>query len=259
MKPEFKSWRSYLDFAGVTRYRQRYIRDSDVDTFLETVLATSKGRERPIPKETIFWRAQLGYDLEPVDVDGESIADLPRAFRFNRMKPVYGEAMEGRANPKGIPYLYVATQKDTALSEVRPWPGSLVSLAQLKTLRDMVIIDCTVKNRGDSFYFEEPGPEKKELAVWRDIDRAFSEPVTPNDRVADYAPTQILAELFKSNGIDGIAYRSRFGTKGFNLVFFDLAAAEVINCSLYEAKDLSFHFEQAGNTYFSKEHYKIGS
>jgi hypothetical protein len=256
MNFEFKSWNSYSDFAGHTKYRQRYIRDSDVDTFLETVLSTSKGREKAIPKETIFWRAQLGCDLEPIDVDGESITDLPRAFSFDRMKPSHRTAVEGRANPKGIPYLYVATQKNTALSEVRPWLGSLISLAQLKTLSDIVIIDCTAKNHEDSFYFEEPETEKKELAVWCDIYRAFSEPVTTNDRVADYVPTQILAELFKCKGFDGIAYRSRFGAKGFNLALFDLDTAEVINCSLYEAEDVSFRFEQAGNTHFSKEHYE---
>jgi hypothetical protein len=255
MKPEFKSWRSYSDFAGAVKYKWRYIRDSDTDKFLETVLLTSKGRERPVPKETIFWRAQPGYDLEPDYVDGRYMGDLPRAFSFDRMKPVPGAGMEGRVNPKGVPYLYVATQRDTALSEVRPWLGSLISLAQIKTLRDTVIVDCTVKNREDSIYFEEPDSEKKELAVWCDIDSAFSEPVTPNDRLADYVPTQSIAELFKSKSFDGIAYRSRFGAKGFNLALFDLAAAEVINCSLYEARDLSFHFAQAGNTNFSKAHY----
>jgi len=255
MKPEFKSWRSYQDFARAVKYQNRYIRDPDVEEFLQTLLFITKGRKKRIPKGKLFWRAQLGYCLEPVEVDGEHVDDLPRAFRFDRMTPFRGAATEGRANPKGIPYLYVATQKDTALSEVRPWLGSLISLAQVKTLRDIVIIDCTLKNREDSIYFEEPESEKKELAVWCDIDRAFSEPVTPNDRVADYVPTQILTELFKSKGFDGIAYRSRFGAKGFNLALFDLAAAKVINCSLYETRDVSFHFEQAGNTYFSKEHY----
>jgi len=251
---EFKSWRSYFDFAGATKYQRRYIRDLDTDRFLGTVLSTSKGRERPIPKETIFWRSQLGYDLEPVDVDGEHISELPRAFRFGRMKPVPGEAKEGRANPKGIPYLYVATQKETALSEVRPWVGSSISLAQVKILRDVVVIDCSMKHPSESFYLDKPDPEKKESAVWSDIDRAFSEPVTPSDGVADYVPTQIIAEVFRTNGFDGIAYRSRFGKKGFNVALFDLAIAEVINCSLYEAKDLSFYFEQSGNTHFSKKH-----
>lgn len=256
MKPEFKSWRSYPEFAGAAKYRWRYVRHSDSDRFLEPVLFTSKARERHIPKGTIFWRAQLGNDLEPVDVGGGTMADFPRAFRFDRMKPLPDVASEGRANPKGIPYLYVATQRDTALSEVRPWLGSLISLAQLKTLRDIVIIDCTVKNREDSIYFEEPDSEKKELAVWSDIDKAFSEPVTLNDRIPDYIPTQIIAEQFKNRDLDGIAYRSRFGDKGFNLPLFVLGVAQVINCSLYEAKGLSFQFEQVGNTHFSKEHYE---
>jgi hypothetical protein len=83
----------------------------------------------------------------------------------------------------------------------------------------------------------EPGREQRESAMWSDIDRAFSEPVIPSDREADYVPTQIIAELFKANGFDGIAYRSTFGEKGFNVALFDLATAEAINCSLYEAKN----------------------
>lgn len=41
------------------------------------------------------------------------------------MKPLSNSASEGRANPKGIPYLYVATDKETAMSEVRPSLGAI--------------------------------------------------------------------------------------------------------------------------------------
>ena len=45
-----------------------------------------------------------------------------------RMKPLAGWAREGRADLKGILYLYLAAAKDPALAEVRPRLGSMISL-----------------------------------------------------------------------------------------------------------------------------------
>ncbi|MEX6396516.1 RES family NAD+ phosphorylase [Providencia hangzhouensis] len=59
--------------------------------------------------------------------------------------------------------------------------------------------------------------QQKEKAVWTDIDNAFSTPVTRSDDKANYAPTQILAELFRSAGYDAIAYKSHFGDEGYNI------------------------------------------
>lgn len=85
-------------------------------------------------------------------------------------------------------------------------------------------------------------------SVWADIDRAFSQPVSPSDDTADYVPTQIIADLFKSKGYDGIIYRSAFGG-GYNVALFDLEMAELSNCGLYTVKDLKFDFGQAGKPY----------
>lgn len=104
-------------------------------------------------------------------------------------------------------------------------------------------------------YFKEPEPEKREIAVWRDIDKAFSMPVTSNETTSDYVPTQIIAELFKNDGFDGIAYRSSLG-KGHNITLFDLDTADLINCALYEAKKVSFDFAQISNRYFISKYFK---
>ncbi len=89
--------------------------------------------------------------------------------------------------------------------------------------------------------------------MWSDIDRAFSRPVTPSDEIADYVPTQIIAELFRANGLDGVAYRSALG-ESHNLAIFDIDAADVIKCSLFEAKKIDFTFKEAANPYFVKKH-----
>ena len=248
---EFKSWNSYRHFANRVRRKARFIRTSEDDNFLREVLRTAKSRIKEVPADFGLWRAQLGHGWRPIYQDGQYIDDFPAAYPPDRMKPLEGRATEGRANPKGIPVLYLSTHNKTAMSEVRPWLGSLVSCALFRTTRPLKIVDFSVYHRcGVVFYFSEPDASKREEAVWTQIDRAFSEPTTPADDTADYVPTQVIAELFNSEGCDGIAYKSAFGDKGYNIVLFDPADAELTSCALFEAKSLKFRFEQSDNPYW---------
>ena len=251
---EFKSWNSYRNFANRVRRKTRYIRTLEDDDFLREVLRTSQNRIQDLPADTGLWRAQLGHDWRPLCQDGQYIDDLPTAYPPERMKPLPGRATEGRANPKGIPVLYLSTRRKTAMSEVRPWLGSLVSCAHFRTTRTLKIVDFSVHHRsGFVLYFSEPDASKREEAVWRQIDRAFSEPTTAADDTADYVPTHVIAELFKNEGCDGIAYKSAFGKKGYNIVLFDPADAELTSCTLYKAKSLNFRFEQSDNPYWLEQ------
>lgn len=251
---EFASYRSYWAFEQGVRRRNRYVHDSEVGAFLATLVATSEKRMERIGPAGQLWRAQLGHDVEPIHQGGEHIDDEPVPYSKERMKPKADRAPEGRANPKGIPYLYLATDRDTALAEVRPWIGSLISVGQFRLTRDLRVINCTNDRDGKlRFYLDgEPSPEERETSVWQDVDRAFSRPVAPSDDAADYIPTQIIAELLKSHGYDGIAYRSALGL-GHNVALFDLGAAQLINCFLFQATAMKFGFNEAGTPYFVKQ------
>jgi hypothetical protein len=83
----------------------------------------------------------------------------------------------------------------------------------------------------------------------------FSRPVTPDEPVTEYVPTQILAEAFRAHGYDGIGYRSLLG-KGLNFALFDCAVAELINCGLYETNAIEFKFDQCNHPYFIRKHYE---
>ena len=180
----------------------------------------------------------------PIFQENEHVSDDAIPFSQERMKPIPNMANEARANPKGISCLYGATDKDAAMAEVRPWLGSKISVGQFKIIKDITLVNCSEGHEKNTvFYLKEPTAEKKEEAVWSDIDRAFSNPVTPNDSVADYIPTQIIAELFKNNGLDGIGYKSNFG-KGHNIVLFDLNVADIITCSLFKTDKIDFSFKQ---------------
>jgi hypothetical protein len=256
--PEFKSWRSFWKFEQATKNQTRYVHAPEVEAFLDTVLQTTEKRIEVIAQEQILWRAQLGCDWEPIYEKGEYIDDNPTPQPPERMKPLSGRASEGRANPKGIPYLYLATNRDTALAEVRPWIGSFISVGQFKTLRELRLVNCTTHQRGFRFYLKEPSAEEREESVWADIDRAFARPVSPSDDIADYVPTQIVAELFKANNFDGVAYRSSLGD-GHNVALFDLDMAELVSCFLFQVKSIRFEFQESANPYIVRKHSDIDS
>jgi len=256
---EFKSYKSYWTFALSITTRRRYVNDADQTEFLQTVLATSVSRQENIPAGSIFWRSQRGNDWEPQDDgDGEGPYGVEAPLGPARMKPRANCAREGRANPKGIPYLYLATHDKTAVSEVRPWIGEYVSLAQFALKRDARVINCTTENHSMMIYSHEPAPEERERRVWRDIDRAFSQPVTSDDDTAVYAPTQVLAEYFREHGLDGVAYRSSVGP-GHNLAFFDIEVAVQKNCNLVQIDNMNLEFSQAANPYFLTDTPKDGA
>jgi len=254
---KFDSWKSYQNFEQSVRRKARYVFEDHVKKFLETVIATSKGRKRKLSVGRVLWRAQQGDHWETVCVNGDEFDDhgpLPP----QRMKPLAHSAREGRVNPKGIACLYLATDKDTAMAEVRPWIGSYISIGQFKTLKDLVLIDCSVEHATNiifHWYAKEPPPAVREKSIWAQIDHAFSEPVNPDETSADYAPTQILAEAFRSSGYDGIVYKSLLG-KGFNVALFDINAADLVNCCLFKAESITFRFDQAGNPYVVNKYFE---
>jgi hypothetical protein len=203
----FKSAESYGLFSREVRMERRYARTAEAEEFLRSVAITCRSRIKEIPQGFILWRAQLGSDWDTLE-DTRLLVAVPHPP--NRMKPLRHCAIEGRANPKGIPCLYLSTTAKAAMSEVRPWVGSEISVGRFTTTRPLTVVDCSVLH-GQYFKLRFDRPigkgmpdEKIDDVVWAEIDRAFSEPVTKNDDTDAYAPTQTLAELFRHEGYDGI-------------------------------------------------------
>ncbi|MEH0196323.1 RES family NAD+ phosphorylase [Caulobacter sp. CCNWLY153] len=250
----FPSWRSYWLFERSVTREFRYVRPPEVEAFLQAVLVTSQSRKIDIPRGSLFWRAALGHDWRAYNscIDDE----VPCAHPPARMKPLPDKASDGRANARGIPCLYMATSKTTAMAEVRPWIGSKVSVGQFRTNRPLSVVDCSRRHDASPFFLDleigngEPSSEERTEAVWTHIDKAFAEPMTRSDDQADYAATQILAELFKSAGFDGVVYKSNFGKDGYNIALFDPNAADLIKCGLFELKAIEPDFKASDDFYY---------
>jgi RES domain len=273
--PTFESWKQYAEFSWFVKRKSRHILDAKNQRFLDAVVETSAKRKGFIQKGAALWRAQLGHAWSTEimrDENGQEVDsfEVEGPFPPERMIPLPDRANEGRVNPKGIPCLYFSTDMDTAMTETRPWIGSHVSVAQFVILKDLSVVDCSADSAKAGLIIErkagavegewewgvkDPNPDEWENIVWGDINRAFSQPVARTDDVAEYAPTQILAEAFRSAGLDGVVYGSRLGV-GKTVAIFDLAAAELANCHLYQLEAINPKFSMAANPYYVTKYCK---
>jgi RES domain len=251
MPSPFKAWMDFIRFASDVKYSARHVLTDDTVAFLDALYRSGNGRHCRITKGGEVWRAQAGHETHVCD-DGEQSLEEPRPYLPDRMKPLRAAAVEGRANPKGIPCLYVATTRETAMSEVRPWVGSTLSLGQFELTKDLKLVDFSVGHDStlEPLLFKHTAEELDD-SIWAQVDKAFSKPVGTTPSTAEYVPTQIIAEFFRAKGFDGVRYKSKLAA-GFNIALFDLDAARLHTCSLVKVKSVEFTFGELERTYRAK-------
>jgi hypothetical protein len=194
-----------------------FLLDSEAAAFLKPHL---QKLERILPNMTTCYRARVGVadTLMPMFGSGEQ-----RHFRpyvgAQLGAPPPPMATAGRLNRVGVALLYVATDIETALSEVRPHPGDLMSIGQFSSARALRIADFNEISIADYAISDE---SIDQYLVLKSIDDLFSQPVTPSER-HKYGFTQFLSDVIRHLGFDGIGYKSSVGD-GTNLALFDPSA-----------------------------------
>lgn len=142
-------------------------------------------------------------------------------------------ASHGRANPAGIPYLYVASQEITAISEVRPHAGETVTIARVN-LPTLQIIDLRSPRKTFSPfslpYEDTLDSFREDLDFLEKLGEELSRPVLQKSAAYDYIPSQYLCEFVKKCGYDGVMYKSAT-EGGVNLALFDHTRANIIDVS----------------------------
>lgn len=238
----FNSWEDFRNFQEDVKFTSRFIHSPSTDEFLRNIERTLPARERPLPAGEILHRGQIGFD------EYKEEGELKHCcFNADRMKPIPNKGREGRANPKGISYLYLSADENTALAELRPHIHQGISIAKFKIQRDLRIIDCHSVAKYYSYpelIFNSPITQDEITnAIWSMINDAFSKPVTNEDHGSEYVPTQILAEYFKSKKYDGIRFKSSVG-EGYNILLFNPADANMTDNAVMEATSISYQFEK---------------
>lgn len=254
-----EDWRRFTSYLCEVN---RFILSDRWDNFIGHVVRTSRKRAKMLKRGTKLVRARIGISWVEFD-DGEK---QPSPFSPHEMgcppKPL---AKAGRLNSQGIPYLYLATDINTAVAEVRPWIGAEISVGIFEILSDIGIVDTSddepqselslyefvtedgqlrdVKKRPPDCYTAN----EKEKHVWGAINSAFSRPVSPSESPLSYLSTQYLSEKLKTEGYDGIAYKSSLNKEGHNVAIFDPKKAKCVGCRMYEVERLRYDVRESGN------------
>jgi len=236
----FNSWADYLEFQKFVASERRYIFPNNIQLFLAQLVGTSAGRELKIDKGTTFWRSRMGRAKD------NKYTDPPEPHSKKEMLPFRDGAPDGRVNPKGINYLYVASDEKTAISESRPWIEADVSLAKIENIKDLKVIDITADSGPFPVWSYEPSDELKETAVWTHLIHAFSRPVDRNEFQAKYAATQVISEVFRDQGYDGVKYGSS-AASGTCVAIFDIDTVRVVDTYVCRVSKIDVEFGYIGD------------
>lgn len=246
---EFQTWRAFDRFSKKVKFDTRYIYDHEQERFLETVSNTAKNRIVRISAGDVLFRSQLGCDYKDKTLEGgEILHDVEFPFSDERMLPRRQRATPGRANSQGIPVIYASNDRYTALAESRPWIGSDISLAHLRVKKDLTLVTLESSIKGDKYFFEEPNPDVREEMIWYRMNRAFSKPNLRQSDTSEYAVTQVLSELFRNEGYDGICFDSSLGN-GKNLALYDIECVEVGYVELQQVEKIKYSFKEYAYPY----------
>jgi hypothetical protein len=159
--------------------------------------------------------------------------------------PPKRSASHGRANPSGIPYLYLGSTPVTAISEIRPHTGEMACVADFRTPNGLKLVDLRSPRKMVSPFFfgdeAEIGRMRSELPFLERLGEELTRPVVPQAAAIDYTPSQYLCEFIKKCGFNGVIYRSSV-SDGINLALFDPKLADAGTVTQYRVTRVSIEF-----------------
>lgn len=153
-----------------------------------------------------------------------------KGYNATESLPPKENNLAGRGNPDHIRYLYLSEDNTTPIYEVKPTIGQHISIAKLKSLRELKLYDFTIAS-------DDP----LELNLFNIISEKFS---MPNyGETTKYLPTQYLAELIKSMNFDGIRFKSSLNNGGYNVMLFNVDDCKVLSSELVTVKNINIETE----------------
>ena len=136
---------------------------------------------------------------------------------------------EQRLSTKNDPFLYLAMERDTAVSEMRPIKQQNYSLGECTIKRELRLANlCDVEAYNDGSNF-----------TLSSVLSSISEPNTDNES-GFYHITQYLSHLIKRSGYDGIIYKSAVSPDGKNIMLFDESNVSFIASDIITILEVPF-------------------
>lgn len=152
--------------------------------------------------------------------------------------PPTAMATAGRANPVGIPYLYLSDSAKTTYYEVRAVYLDRLSVGKFEIINDLSLIDFRFELNLWLEYVDSPGRLADSVIkkmVINEISGDLSKPLRRYDSEVEYVPTQLICEFCKETlQVDGLCFGSSLYKGGLNYVLFDQNSVRCIRVESHE-------------------------
>ncbi|MBP1222337.1 RES family NAD+ phosphorylase [Flavobacterium sp. 1355] len=197
-----------------------------------------------VKKKSEFYRARIGVENKKRSLfeggfEGDLIFVPYSNSQIGAPPPLI--AGIGRLNRAGVSYLYSATDKYTAISEIRPHPGDVVSIGKFIVNKELLIFDLTESQFLNFFQSDESLDKFGKLNTFTEL---MQKVIPPLERHA-YNITQLIADCIRKLNFDGILFPSSVGN-GENLVVFnpELMSYTYDEAEVVEIRDVSYEYFQ---------------
>ncbi|VXB14446.1 conserved hypothetical protein [Flavobacterium sp. 9R] len=194
------------------KWERRYF--TNIDTLTEDLGWDSFFESKTIVNEDEeYYRARLHQNSQEEIYPIDKMSSPPAQY-----------ASAGRANPIGIPYLYLSDNQETILYEVRASYLDEISVAIFtkneEYQNEIIISDFT--EIPTLYHPNDVNKKIKSTLLKQLISRDLSKPMRRYDSEIDYIPTQFICEFIKIfTNVQGIKFRSSLHNTGSNLVLFN--------------------------------------
>lgn len=208
-------------------YRYRRVESDKIDEFSNLlkhlVVVTSPG--------TILYRAR--------------ISDKSGFEASNMGAPDPSKSTAGRANPRGISYLYLSRDEVTTIYELRAILHDFITVGSFKVNDKLRIIDFRPVSRISPFLLNDI--QLIDIIEYdsfiRNLTKDLSKPNRRFDSDLDYIPTQYIVEMAKdTHGIDGVEFPSSMHKEGRNIVLFDSSKVDCVNTEVFSIDSITYEY-----------------
>ncbi|MEC7784995.1 MAG: RES domain-containing protein [Bacteroidota bacterium] len=220
-------------FKEEIKFRNRYHIENAINLNKLETFFRHDSFYQTIKKGRVFYRCRIS-DKEGFPVEKMGNPPTPEL------------ATAGRANPKGISYLYLTNEIKTSLYETRATLYDYACVGEFKAQEDLKVLNLrSIKN--------DPIPWSEAEAIEdfliyipfiQTLQKEISLPIRKKDKTLDYIPTQYLSEFIKSLEYDGVEYRSSIYSLGHNLAIFNPDKFKCMKVSVHEIKSITLEHEQ---------------
>ncbi|MFI5163387.1 MAG: RES family NAD+ phosphorylase [Sphingobacteriales bacterium] len=218
-------------FADDIKYHNRFFVSKKLDT--ELLQSIFERLVVTIPSGAEFYRARISETVLSQDEMG---------------KPRLASATAGRANPVGIPYLYLCNDLKTTLYETRVALHETLTVGKFTSTEPISMVSLRKVDGFGPFEIQNKQFTLDEFIQYRPylqkLESELSKPVRKQDVHLDYLPTQFLCEFCKSIGFDAVEYKSSMNPLGSNLALFSDRKVYCSDVKFYKVNSLIYNWDE---------------